>query len=349
MRKKIIYITITTTLIASIGFVLASNKSKIDAAAKPQKITAIIPVKAWTVKQDSFSTSFTLNGTTLPFREVNISAEIPGKLVNVFVKNGDRLRAGQIIASLDASVYAAQLRSIESSIAKAELDIERYTRLLTLGGATQLQLENAILQHKSLLAQKKEVLQQIDHMQIRSPFSGTLENLNVEEGSYVSYGSVIGTLIDNSSLKINVYLSEQEAFKTKDGEQVTVHSTLLSRPLKANISMLSGKADPSGKFLAEINLDNRQNQLKAGMVTDVTFASGASESGLSLPLSALVGSTKQPKVFVVNGTTVSQKNIKTGIVTTDKIQVTDGLQPGEIVVTSGQLNLENGSSVSIIK
>ena len=349
MRKKIIYITITTVLIASIGYVLASNKSKIDAAAKPQKINPVIPVKAWTVKQDSFATSFTLNGTTIPYREVNISAEIPGKLINVFVKNGDRLRAGQIIASLDPSVYTAQLRSVESSIAKAELDIDRYSRLLNLGGATQMQLENVILQHKSLTAQKKEVLQQIDHMQIRSPFTGTLENLNVEKGSYVTNGSVIGTLIDNSSLKINVYLSEQETFKTKDGQQVTVQSILLDQPLKANISMLSGKADASGKFLAEINLDNKQNKLKAGVLTDVTFASGITETGLSLPLSAIVGSTKQARVFVVNGATVKQKNIKTGIVTTEKIQVTQGLQQGEIVVTSGQLNLENGSTVSIIK
>lgn len=349
MRKKIIYITITAALVASIGYVLASNKSKIDAAAKPQKITAIIPVKAWTVKQDSFSTSFTLNGTTAPDREVNISAEIPGKLINVFVKNGDVLRAGQVIASLDPSVYTAQLRSVESSIAKAELDIERYGRLLTIGGATQMQLENVILQHKSLVAQKKEVLQQIEHMQIRSPFNGTLENLSVEKGSYVSYGSVIATLIDNSSLKINVYLSEQEAFRAKDGQKVTVRSILLAEPLQANISMLSGKADATGKFLAEIHLDNKQSRLKAGMLTDVTFASGTTQTGLSLPLSAIVGSTKQPKVFVVNGTTVTQKNIKTGIVTTEKIQVTEGLQQGEIVVTSGQLNLENGSSVSIIK
>jgi membrane fusion protein, multidrug efflux system len=349
MRKKIIYITITMSLVACIGFVLASNKSKIDAAARPQKTTAVIPVKAWTVKQDSFATSFTLNGTTVPYREVKISAEVPGKLINVFVKNGDRLRAGQVIASLDPSVYTAQLRSVESSIAKAELDIERYTRLLSLGGATQMQLENVILQLKSLIAQKKEVLQQIDHMQIRSPFTGILENLNVETGSYVSYGSVIGTLIDNSSLKINVYLSEQEAFKTKHGQQVTVHNILLAQPLEANITMLSGKADATGKFLAEINLDNKQNKLKAGMLTDVTFASGSSETGLSLPVSAIVGSTKQPRVFVVNGTTVTQKKIKTGIVTTEKIKVTEGLQPGEIVVTSGQLNLENGSSVSIIK
>lgn len=349
MRKNLIYITISLSLVASIGIVLANNKSKIDAAATPQKIKAIIPVKAWTVKEDSFETSFTLNGSTAPHKEVIVSAEMPGKLTNVFVKNGDVLRAGQVIATLDPSVFTAQLRSIESSIEKTELDLQRYSRLLELGGATQMQLESIILQHKSLIAQKKEVLQQIEHMHIRAPFSGTLENLSVEKGSYVTYGSVIGSLIDNSSLKINVYLSEQQAFKTHDGQPVTVSSVILQQPLKANVAMLAGKADASGKFLAEINLDNNKKELKAGMLTDVTFASGATEKDLSLPLNAIVGSTKQAKVFVVNGTTVQLKNIKTGIVTTDKVQVTEGLKAGDIVVTSGQLNLENGSPVSIIK
>lgn len=349
MRKKIIYISVTAALIGSIGYVLASNKSKIDAAAKPQKFNPVIPVKTWTVKNDSFATSFTLNGSTVPYREVKISAENPGKLVNVYVKNGDRLRAGQVIASLDAGVFHAQLRSVESSLAKAELDIDRYTKLLQLGGTTQLQLENAILQHKSLLAQKQEVLQQIDHMQIRAPFSGVIENVAVEKGSYVSYGTAIASFIDNSSLKINVYLSEQEVFRVRDGQQVQVRSIMLNEPLKANVSMLAGKADETGKFLAEINLDNRRNALKAGMLTDVTFASGLTERGLALPLSSIVGSTKQVKVYVVKGTVAELRNITTGIITTEKIQVTEGLKEGEIVVTSGQLNLENGSNVSIIK
>jgi hypothetical protein len=60
-----------------------------------------------------------------------------------------------------------------------------------------------------------------------------------------------------------VYLSEQEAFKTNEGQPIPVHSILLQQPLKAKISMLSGKADASGKFLAEIKLDNKQNKLKA--------------------------------------------------------------------------------------
>lgn len=156
MRKKLIYITITTILIASIGITLAKNKSKIDAAAKPQTVNAVIPVKAVPVALDSFETSFTLNGSTAPYREVKVSSENPGKLTNVLVKNGDRLKAGQIIATLDPSVFTAQLLSVESSILKANLDITRFRKLLQLGGATQMQFEKQSCSFSRCLHRKKK-------------------------------------------------------------------------------------------------------------------------------------------------------------------------------------------------
>jgi membrane fusion protein (multidrug efflux system) len=160
---------------------------------------------------------------------------------------------------------------------------------------------------------------------------------------------VLSQLIDNSSLKIDVYLSEQEAFKVKQGQQVSLTSVVLAQPKTAKISMISDKADASGKFLAEVSFPNTGSELKAGMLADVHFASDAIETGLSVPVSALIASSKDAKVFVVKGNTVEERNITTGIVTSDKVEVTQGLQKGEQVVMSGLLNLENGSFVSINK
>src|SRR6185503_3182034 len=101
-------------------------------------------------------------------------------------------------------------------------------------------------QINSLIAEKKQVLEQIDHMQIRAPFSGKVENVSVELGSFVSYGTVLSQLIDNSSLKINIYLSEQEALKVKTGQAVTISSAVLSQPKAGKITMVSDKADASG-------------------------------------------------------------------------------------------------------
>lgn len=348
MKKKIISISISLLLVISIGVVLANNKAKIDKAAHPVKETPVIPVKVWTAKEDSFNTSFTINGTTVPKKEVKIASEVQGKLVGLYIENGDVVRAGQTIAVLDASVYQVQLASIDASIAKARLDLARYNNLIELGGATPMQAESAQLQINSLVAEKKQVLEQISHMQIRAPFSGKIENVAVELGSFVSYGTVLSQLIDNSSLKINVYLSEQEAFKVKTGQPVTITSAVLEQPKTAHITMISDKADASGKFLAEITFSNDEKEkLKAGILADVHFSSDAIETGLSIPTSALLASDKDAKVFVVAGNKVQMRTIKTGIVTENKIQVIEGLHEGEDVVISGQMNLENGSTISV--
>ena len=350
MKKRIVTIVVCLLIAGSIGLVLANNKAKIDKAAHPVKEQHVIPVKVYEVKEDSFNTSFTINGTTIPAKEVNIASEVQGKLVRLYIKNGDVVRAGQVIAVLDASVYDVQLKSIDASIAKARLDLTRYTNLIEMGGATPMQAESVQLQINSLMAEKKQVLEQISHMQIRAPFSGKIENVGVELGSFVSYGTVLCQLIDNSSLKIDVYLSEQEAFKVKTGQPVTISSIVLSQPKTAKITMISDKADASGKFLAEISFSNSgEEKLKAGILADVHFSLDAVETGLSVPVSALLVSAKDAKVFVTKENKVVERSIKTGIVTSDKVQVLEGLEAGEQVVISGQLNLENGAPVSINK
>jgi RND family efflux transporter MFP subunit len=350
MKKKIVSIVITLLIVVSIGVVLANNKAKIDKAAKPVKHKLLVPVKVYEASEDSFNTSFTLNGTTAPDKEVKIASEVQGKLVNLAIKNGDMVHAGQVLAVLDASVHNVQLSSIESSMAKAKLDMARYQRLVEMGGATPMQIESAGLQYKSLQAEKKQVLEQMAHMQIRAPFSGKIENVQVEKGSFVSYGTVLADLLNNSSLKIKVYLSEQQAFKVKPGQPVTISSVVLAQPKTGKISMISDKADASGKFLTEIRFSNTDKEkLKAGMIADVSFTIDGVETGLAIPVSALLGSAKGAKVFVANGNQAELRNITTGIVTSNKVQVLDGLQPGEQVIISGQLNLENGTAITINK
>jgi membrane fusion protein, multidrug efflux system len=350
MKKKIFAIGSSLIICGSIGIVLANNKAKIDNAAKPLTNKAVIPVKVEEVKEDSFNTSFSLTGTTSPAKEVKIASEVQGKLVGLYIQNGDVVKAGQLIADLDASVNATKLNSIDASIAKAKLDLARYTKLIEMGGATPMQAENVQLQINSLLAEKKAILQQIAHMQIRAPFNGRIENVAVELGSFVTYGTVLSQLIDNSSLKINVYLSEQEAVKIVRGQLVSISFAILNKPKTGKVSMISDKADASGKYLAEVSFPNDEKQLlKAGLLADVHFSMNAVEKSLSIPVNALLGSAKDAKVYVVKDNKVEQRSIKTALVTHSKVQVIEGLQAGELVVVSGQMNLEKGTTVSINK
>jgi membrane fusion protein, multidrug efflux system len=184
-------------------------------------------------------------------------------------------------------------------------------------------------------------------MQIRAPFSGRIENVSVELGSFVSFGTVLSQLIDNSSLKIDVYLSEQEAFKVKTHDEVTITSVVLTMPKSGTVRMISDKADAGGKFLAEIIFPNNDREkLKAGILVDVHFSADATQTGLSVPVSALLAVAKEPKVYVVNNGHAILSTIKTGIVTADRVEVVEGLRAGDQVIVSGQLNLENGSAIT---
>lgn len=350
MRKKLTTIVICLLILGSIGFVLANNKAKIDKAAQPVKEKVIVPVKTAEATEAEFNTSFSLTGSTVPAREVKLASEVQGKLTNLYIKNGDFISAGQLIATLDASVFNAQLMSLESSIAKAEMDITRYTKLLQMGGATPMQLESAVLQHNSLMAERKSILQQMAHMQIRAPFGGKVENVMVERGSFVSFGTVLADLLDNSSLKIRVFLSEQEAFRVKTEQQVNISSVVLSKPITGRVSMISDKADASGKFQTEIMFANKGKEyLKAGMLAEVSFVDEKPITALSIPMNAFAGSAKQGKVFVAIDGHVAERIIKTGISDGSKVQVLEGLKAGDRVITSGHLNLENGTPISIIK
>lgn len=350
MKKRIITISIFVLIAGSIGIVLANNKAKINKAAQPVKENKAIPVKVQAVKEESFSAAYSINGSTSPDKEVKVASEVQGKLVRLHIKNGDIVYAGQPIATLDASVYSAQLNSIETSIAKANLDIARYTRLNEMGGATPMQIESVKLQLASLQAEKKSILQQMAHMQIRAPFSGRIENLLVETGSFVSFGTMLCDIIDNSTLKVKVYLSEQQAFDLKNNQEVVIRSAVLADAKKGKVAMVSDKADASGKFLAEIKFSNAGSEkLKAGMLVDVAFSDEAAVNGLAIPVGAVVGSIKEAKVYVTNGNKVQLRNIKTGIIAADKVQVTEGLTAGEQVVVSGQINLENGALVLVNK
>ena len=112
--------------------------------------------------------------------------------------------------------------------------------------------------------------------------------------------------------------------------------------------MISDKADQSGKFLAEIGFSNKDKEkLKAGLLTEIHFRLPESETGLSIPVSALLASAKEARIFIVNGSKAEERLIKTGMITGDKVQVKEGLRAGEQVVISGQVNLEKGTLVSV--
>jgi RND family efflux transporter MFP subunit len=137
----------------------------------------------------------------------------------------------------------------------------------------------------------------------------------------------------------------------KSGDRVEIKTDVYPKvTFIGTIKNINSKSDEAHTYPVEIELkNNRQNPLKAGMFVNCLFNSLKSSESMVIPRIALVGSIKSPQVFVVENDTAKLRNIVIGAVYSDIIQVLDGLSPGENVVTSGQLNLQENSSVKIVK
>ena len=162
--------------------------------------------------------------------------------------------------------------------------------------------------------------------------------------------SVIANIVDISTLKVKVNVSEKDAFALKNGDKVIVTTDVyLGVEFSGQVASIAPKADEAHTYPIEIRMSNsKQYPLKAGMFGKVSFTSIEKSDALIIPRSALIGSIKNPKVFVIKDGKAELRDVQTGADAGIKLEIISGLQAGESIVTNGQNNLRPGSKVTII-
>lgn len=353
MKKKIIYSVIVIVLAAAVVWKLGSNKQKLAAKTElANKKSSVFPVTVAHPKVESIAQDFNVSGSFKPVHEVNLVAEAAGRVVEVFVKNGDNVIKGQVIAKLDNEQVSYDIAAAEASFQKAENDLQRFEAMAKSEAVTPQQLADIKLAYKNAQARLSVLKKQARNMNIAAPINGTINSITLETGSYVTPGSPFGELVDISHLKINVKLSDAEAFKVKKGQKVKVKADLYSTAeYEGVVNAVAAKADASRKYDTEIELANSsQYPVKAGMTGSVHFSFEGTKTALVIPRESLSGSSLQdPKVYIVKDSIARLVPISIGIVMEDKVEVLKGITDKDVVVRSGQLNLSDGNKVQIIK
>ncbi|MEN9828182.1 MAG: hypothetical protein RJA11_798, partial [Bacteroidota bacterium] len=153
-----------------------------------------------------------------------------------------------------------------------------------------------------------------------------------------------------STLKVKVNVSEKDAFALKNGDKVIIRTDVYTGiEFPGTVSAIAPKADEAHTYPVEIRMSNsKQYPLKAGMFGRVSFTSIKKADALIIPRSALIGSIKNPKVFVVTDGKAELRDVQAGADAGTKLEIISGLQAGETIVTNGQNNLRPGSKVTII-
>jgi len=350
--KKILSYIITFCLIAIVVLMLLRNKKEINAqiAFAEQKVEAY-PIKVEQVTIGTLDSKLEVSGILAPAHELMLMAETQGRISTIYKREGEWVNKGQAIARVNDELMQAELMVTEANYIKAQKDLERARTLNDGGAITQQQLEGLQLNEKAAEAKFIVAKKHVADAVISAPISGYINKLFLKEGGMIGAGVPACELVNIRSFKMTVMVDEQDVIKIANGQAVTVKMESQSEIiLQGKVSSISAKSDYALQYSIDILIDeNPDNRLKAGMVATAFFDFPDQNEGPIISINTLAGSTKDPKVYVLDGNKVHLKAIKISAIDGDRIKVLEGLGSSDQVVTVGLFNLRDQMTVKVIE
>ena len=311
-----------------------------------QRIPVFVEIAGMTRIRGNFES----NGTFTAIRELTLMSEGSGKVVDLRFNTGDFVQTGKILAVLDDELIRSQLSLAEAALSKSKADLKKYEALLSNDAISTQQVEDARLGEKKSETDVITLRKQLDNATVKSPIPGTITKRFIETGSLVMPGTPVAEIVDVSRLKFIANVAESEVVRISAGQKVMLTSSLFPGiEYKGTVLSVGVKADDAKRFPVEIELTNDpKNPLKAGMFGTALFSYSADRDALLIPRNAIVGSIKEPSIYVLDGEKAVLRSVRLGTATDSQIEILEGLKPGDRFVTSGQINLDNNSLVSIV-
>lgn len=354
MKRTLILPLVLLVVALGIGFKLAGNKQKINAAKQPiDRSGFAIPVNVISTAMAKEGSDFSVPGTLSPFEHAKVMLQAQGKLTVLNVDLGSRVSKGQVIGSLDVASKKLELDAAELQLEKLRKDHERYKDLLAGKATSEASYDDIKFNFENQKVTVDRIRQQIRDAQLVSPVNGTVVAKNVEVGEYVGVNTAVVEVVDVSRLKAKVFVSENDAYRVNMGDAVSISSSVFpGETFAGKVTFVSPQGDASHNYAVEVAVENsKAHALKSGTYVNVRFTTADAPAMLAIPKNALGEGVKDPYVYVVqqadSSARVQRRALVLGREIGDRVEVLNGLQVNETVVVSGQLNLTEGSLVRV--
>lgn len=281
-----------------------------------------------------------------------IRPEVAGRITKLNFLDGQYVKKGQILVAFDSTVNQAEVQQAKAELSIAKANFERNDELarqkfISIRARDESAANVQVLEAKLALAQAK-----LSKLEIRAPFSGIVGIRNVSTGDYVKDGADLVNLEDISSVKVDFRVPEKFVDRVQRGQELEVIvDALPNRPFRAKVDAIDPQVDSAGRSaLLRGRIDNPEGKLKPGMFARVRLILAEREKALVVPEEAIVPQGDKITVWkVVDGKAI-RTEVRTGARRDAKVEIVEGLQLGDTVVTAGQLRLSrDGAPVRIMQ
>jgi RND family efflux transporter MFP subunit len=283
---------------------------------------------------------------------------MPGTLQRVYVKEGDNVKKGQLLATIDDGGLTNQVAQIRTQAALAKTTFERQKRLWDQKIGSEIQFLQAKANYEAIQSNVQQAESQLQKSSVRAPFSGIIDNVIKDQGTVVSPGpgSEIFRIVNLSDMYITVDVPETYIGSISNGSKATVFFPVLGDTVITKIRQSGNFINPSNRsFSVEIPVPNKEGTIKPNLTARVSINDYSNATALLIPQS-VISENAEGEQYVYIAENPTKENVRTAkkrIVTTGKtqgrfVEILSGLSDGEFIIQEGARSVKDNQEVEII-
>jgi RND family efflux transporter MFP subunit len=366
--KRIVLFIISIVIVASCAKSkkdqvsdLMKQKSEISAKIKTlqaelksesKQEAKVAYVTAQTVNPGLFNHFVEIQGDVSSDNNIYIPAESNGLVKRIFVTEGDKVVEGQILAKLDDIMIKRQINQVKTNLTLAKVVFEKQERLWNKNIGREIDYLQAKTNKESLESQLEILNEQVAKTEIHSPIDGTIDNVDLKVGEMAAAGMKAIRVVKISDLKIKAQISEQYVKDVNLGDKVEVKIPTIDEKFTTNIIAKSKIINPNNRtFSIEIDVPKHLKTVKPNMLAVLTINDYKNENAIAVPINSVINSLGTKYVFVAkkeNGKLIAvQQDVKVGKYYNSKIEIVEGINPNDQIITFGYQNLSDKQEIAI--
>jgi membrane fusion protein (multidrug efflux system) len=333
----------------SAALVVFINPTLVLSQQKPGE-SPPMPVKTAPVTRETLNVEVTAIGTLRADETVVIRPEIAGRIATIHFKEGQAVRQGEPLATLDQAEYQAQLASSAAQLALEESSFRRLQDLERKNLTSQQNLDEARAKLDAARAQQELNRVRLDKTVIRAPFDGTVGLRQVSPGAYVKPGDDIANLESLGSMKLDFRVPETYLARLRAGQSLAVRVDAYPDQLfdGAIYAIEPGVDEETRTVLLRARLPNKGNKLRPGLFARVSLVLEQRENALVVPEQAIVPVGQKTFVYRVVDGKAAMTPVTLGLRRPGQVEIVEGVNAGDVVVTDGQLKIRDGAAVTVL-
>ena len=355
--SNIPFVLMLLVFIAGIVFFMKLTQNKVaQKKAETERIAKTAIHKKTNVEVVNLKLSEVVDAITLPgiveaWERVTIRAEVTGRITEILKDEGDFVHKGEVIAKIDNRDYLAAVKEAKANVDLRESDLERNEELFKKKIISESKYDSIVAPALAAEADLDKAKLNLDRTEIRASFDGVINKRDIRLGTLVTPGTAIMDVLDIQKVRVNIFIPERDVLKVANLEETDIILTK-NRELRVKGKKLFLSQEPAAgaqAYKLQFEVDNKEGLLRPGMFVESDIVRGVKKGALMLPIYSVLPVGDRTFCYVEEDGVARIREVQTGIIDGDMVEITSGLTQSDNVIIKGQRQLEDGELVEIVK